>query len=404
MELVEGRSLQALLDDGQSFPLPRVLRIREQACRAFHFAHERNIVHRDIKPANLMLTADDTVKVTDFGTAKILQFGTVQQTAHVMGTPSYMSPEQVKGRVVDGRSDIFSLGVLLYEMVTGEKPFPGQNITTVIYKIVNEEPVPPRQIDPSIHAGLSAVVLKALAKEPAARYQNCRDMLEDLKNYRSLTTNDSPSSTVMLTGSPEATVATPAYRLGRSEELQTAHTARSLQARAASPSQTPAVRRTAALQPIEEPRKSSPILTIFLGLILIGVIIFGYRKIKPVFDDARQQNKVQNTAPVDKGAATAGDQPADATSAAAANENSQPSEPAASQPAKKSNPLPAKGGPNSSVTNATGFSRAAAEYKCRIEGHPSEKGFAGKLKIHGTGNTLTLSGKLRPAEHAEILR
>src|SRR2546421_11807954 len=94
-----------------------------------------------------MLTADDTVKVTDFGTAKILQFGTVAQTSHVMGTPSYMSPEQVKGRAVDGRSDIFSLGVMLYEMVTGEKPFPGQNITTVIYKIVNEDPVPPRQID-----------------------------------------------------------------------------------------------------------------------------------------------------------------------------------------------------------------------------------------------------------------
>src|SRR5258707_2386277 len=161
MELVEGKSLQALLDAGQAFPLPRVLRIMEQTCSALHFAHERNIVHRDIKPANLMLTADDTVKVTDFGTAKILQVGTVQQTAHVMGTPSYMSPEQVKGRVVDGRSDIFSLGVMLYEMVAGEKPFPGKNITTVIYKIVNEEPVPPKQVDPSIHPGISAVVMKA---------------------------------------------------------------------------------------------------------------------------------------------------------------------------------------------------------------------------------------------------
>src|SRR5260370_26964888 len=96
MELVEGKSLQSLLDGGQAFPLPRVLRIMEQACSALQFAHERNVVHRDIKPANLMLTADDTVKVTDFGTAKILQFGTVQQTAHVISTPSYMSPEQVK--------------------------------------------------------------------------------------------------------------------------------------------------------------------------------------------------------------------------------------------------------------------------------------------------------------------
>src|SRR5882724_8234792 len=209
MELVEGKSLQALLDAGQAFPLARVLRIMEQTCSALQFAHERSIVHRDIKPANLMLTADDTVKVTDFGTAKILQFGTVQQTAHVMGTPSYMSPEQVKGRVVDGRSDIFSLGVLLYEMITGEKPFPGQNITTVIYKIVNEDPVPPRTIDSSIHPGISAVILKALTKDPEYRYQSCREMLDDLKNFRSIAaTGASPQATMIsgTAGSPAATV------------------------------------------------------------------------------------------------------------------------------------------------------------------------------------------------------
>src|SRR6516165_7558378 len=161
MELVVGKSMQAIFDSGESFPVPRILRILEQTCAALQFAHERNIVHRDIKPANLMLTADDTVKVTDFGTAKILQFGTVQQTTHVMGTPSYMSPEQVKGRPVDGRTDIFSLGVVLYEMLTGEKPFPGQNITTVIYKIVHEDPVAPRELDPTLHPGLNAVILKA---------------------------------------------------------------------------------------------------------------------------------------------------------------------------------------------------------------------------------------------------
>src|SRR5262244_211171 len=196
MELVEGKSLQAMLDARQAFPLARVLRIMEQTCSALQFAHERNVVHRDVKPANLMLTADDTVKITDFGTAKILQFGSTQQTSHVMGTPSYMSPEQVKGRAVDGRSDIFSLGVMLYEMVTGEKPFPGQNITTVIYKIVNEDPVPPRTIDPMIHPGLSTVVMRALAKDPAARYQSCKEMLEDLKNYRSVTASENPSTNI----------------------------------------------------------------------------------------------------------------------------------------------------------------------------------------------------------------
>src|SRR5258705_3287539 len=266
MELVEGKSLQALLDDGHAFPLPRTLRIMEQTCSALQFAHERNVIHRDIKPANLMLTADDTVKVTDFGTAKILQFGTVQQTAHVMGTPSYMSPEQVKGRAADGRSDIFSLGVMLYEMVTGEKPFPGQNITTGIYKIVNEDPVPPRQINPSIHPGISAVIMRALEKEPDQRYQNCREMLEDLRNYRALT----PAA-----GHPDATLISP--RSGSPFPLGIAGgspqntpagnpnitpTIRSLQNRGANPTQTPVIRRTGPIAPIEEPKKNSPTLTI----------------------------------------------------------------------------------------------------------------------------------------------
>src|SRR5580704_9224639 len=194
MEFVEGRSLQTLIDSRQPFPVSRVLKLMEQVCSALDFAHQHNVVHRDIKPANLMLTPDDVVKITDFGTAKILQFGTAQ-TAHVMGTPSYMSPEQVKGKPVDGRSDIFSLGVILYELMTGEKPFPGQNITTVIYKIINEEPIPPRSLDSSIHPGLSAVITRALAKDPAARYQSCNELLSSLKNYHDMV---SPETTVRM--------------------------------------------------------------------------------------------------------------------------------------------------------------------------------------------------------------
>src|SRR5262249_43953927 len=371
-----------LLDARQSFPLPRVLRLMEQTCSALQFAHERNVVHRDIKPANLMLTPDDTVKVTDFGTAKILQFGTVQQTAHVMGTPSYMSPEQVKGRVVDGRSDIFSLGVMLYEMITGEKPFPGQNITTVIYKIVNEDPVPPRTIDPSIHSGLSAVVMKALAKEPSARYQSCREMLEDLKNYRSLAPTESPSGTVMIGGSPEATVVSPATRFIRSEDLQAANTARSLQARAATPSQTPAVRRTARLEPVEPSRKSSPVWSILLGLVLIGVIVYGYKKIKPVFDDARQQNQVQRAVEKDRAPTQPGDA-SQTTNSEKANAAADPtpeknsSEPPASV-SSVSEKKPEFAASKKSPNLAAGLSSAAAEYKRHIEEAASEKGIANK--------------------------
>jgi hypothetical protein len=409
MELVEGKSLQALLDGGHAFPLPRTLRIMEQTCSALQFAHERNVIHRDIKPANLMLTADDTVKVTDFGTAKILQFGTVQQTAHVMGTPSYMSPEQVKGRAVDGRSDIFSLGVMLYEMVTGEKPFPGQNITTVIYKIVNEDPVPPRQIDPSIHPGISAVVMKALVKEPDQRYQTCREMLEDLRNYRTIAPGGgNPQSTmVMGGGSPTATVVS-GNAGGRGltgEDQNVVATARSLNARASAPSQTPVVRRTGTIAPAPEPpKKKSVVGTIFAALLLLGVIVYGAYRIKPVFEAARELHEEQK-----KGLPASETTPANSAGNPAGAETSpQPKDSAAAASAE---PKPAESKPAEIVAEKVAprrpeisISPKAAEYKGRIEEAISEKGLSSHVKVQATGNTLTLAGKLRPAEHGALLK
>ncbi len=152
MELVNGKSLQSLLDSGEKFPLTRLLRIMEQVCSAIQFAHDHSVVHRDIKPANIMINGDDFVKITDFGTAKILEYGASQQGS-AMGTPGYMSPEQIKGKAVDGRTDIFSLGVMLYEMTTGQKPFRGADVATIFYKILNEEPVPPHQLNPGIPPG-----------------------------------------------------------------------------------------------------------------------------------------------------------------------------------------------------------------------------------------------------------
>src|SRR5208282_5307559 len=418
MELVEGKSVQALLDEGQRFSLPRVLRIMEQTCSALDFAHERHVVHRDIKPANLMLTADDTVKVTDFGTAKILQFGTVQQTAHVMGTPSYMSPEQVKGRAVDGRSDIFSLGVMLYEMITGEKPFPGQSITTVIYKIVNEEPVPPRQINPSIHPGISAVVMKALAKEPEARYQSCREMLEDLRNYRSIAPGGSPDKTMVGggPGAPNATLPLGGGGGGRNfqaEDPMTLATTRSLNARATSPTQTPAVRRTgpvAPLTPVEQPKKKSVIGSIFIALILIAVIAYGVQKLRPVIEDARQLNATQKPAENDS---TASPTPTQTTATADNGTSGSPASPAGNTvpataspdpivPEKKPAEVPVeKPAPKKSEPVV---SAQAAEYKGRIEEAISEKGLTGRAKVQAIGSTLILAGKLRPAEHGALLK
>jgi serine/threonine protein kinase len=415
MELVEGKSLQALLDGGHAFPLPRTLRIMEQTCGALQFAHERNVVHRDIKPANLMLTADDTVKVTDFGTAKILQFGTIQQTAHVMGTPSYMSPEQVKGRAVDGRSDIFSLGVMLYELVTGEKPFPGQNITTVIYKIVNEDPVPPRQIDPSIHPGISAVIMKTLQKEPDQRYQSCRELLEDLRNYRALATAgaNSQSTMVMGGGSPAATIisANPSGRGIPNDDPTVVAAARSLTARASTPGQTPALRRTGAIAPIQEPpKKKSVVGTIFVALLLLGVIVYGANKIKPVFEAARELHEAQKKEASQNSSVapgTEGPSGNPAANPASSTTSPQSGDPVGSSPAQV---VEAKSAETKPVEKAVpkksepSLSPKAAEFKGRIEEAISERGLAGHVKVQGVGNTLTVAGKLRPAEHGALLK
>ena len=419
MELVEGKSLQSLLDGGHAFPVPRVLRILEQTCSALAFAHERNVVHRDIKPANLMLTADDTVKVTDFGTAKIVQFGTVQQTTHVMGTPSYMSPEQVKGRPVDGRSDIFSLGVVLYEMLTGEKPFPGQSITTVIYKIVNEDPVPPRQLNPSIHPGLNEIVLKALAKEPEVRYQTCREMLEDLKSYRHLGATDrGPDATLISprTGPAGQLFATPTSPLRPyAEDPATAAPAHALQNRTSSPMQTPTMRRTGPVQPYQEPpRKPSTFATVLAAIFLLCVIIWGGMKLRPEWEATRQLNKAaqaqsavaptsqqplspsENDSAAERPSATSASPPATPTA-------SQPTEAAAADPPTKVPEAPAA--PVSATKkHEPALTPAAAEYKGRIEEALDENGLKGRVKVTGTGNTLTLGGKLRPAEHASLLK
>jgi eukaryotic-like serine/threonine-protein kinase len=436
MELVEGKSLQALLDGGHAFPVPRVIRILEQTCSALQFAHERNIVHRDIKPANLMLTADDTVKVTDFGTAKILQFGSVQQTAHVMGTPSYMSPEQVKGRPVDGRSDIFSLGVMLYEMLTGEKPFPGQSITTVIYKIVNEDPVPPRQINPSIHPGLNDIVLRALAKEPEVRYQSCREMLEDLRNYRALGGNERNPDATMISPRLGATLPLNAEAAGlrgaHADDPMTMATVRSLQNRASGPSQTPIVRRTGTVQPVvEPPKEKNTFATVLAALFLVCVIVYGGYRLRPEFQAARERNSSLKQDPVSQGAATQSpsgkdalvDQPVPSVtvtapttislpesnppltspSTAAPVEEPKPDtlQPAAA-PAKKAVPVTKL--PVEVKKTETTFNSDALEYKGRIEEAIADRGLSGRIQIAGTGNTLTVSGKLRPVEHAALLR
>lgn len=172
MELVDGRTLETMISGGEADELPFVGRVMRLSAAALDYAHSRDIVHRDIKPANLMITPDTRVKITDFGIARISS-SQLTQTGTVMGTPSYMSPEQVKGDPLDGRSDQFSLAVIAYEMLTGQKPFAGENLTSVMFKIVSETPIEPKALNPKIPPLVQDSVLKALSKNPADRYPAC---------------------------------------------------------------------------------------------------------------------------------------------------------------------------------------------------------------------------------------
>ena len=203
MELLAGDTLDTLLSKQRTVPLQRAIEVTRQICSALDYANAKGIVHRDIKPANIIFLPNGTVKITDFGLARTAE--AITMTGQVMGTPHYMSPEQVRGRPVDGRSDLFSVGVMLYEMVTGERPFDGQSITTIMYKIVHETPTSPRALDSSIPAGLSAVIERSMAKSPEDRFQTGAELVEALENYHRFESSSSAPSTINVP--PETVVA-----------------------------------------------------------------------------------------------------------------------------------------------------------------------------------------------------
>ncbi len=182
MQFIEGETLQDRLAVERFFDLSEIQDLFGQICAGLDYAHQHGVIHRDIKPANIMITRDGVVKLTDFGIAKVAGTG-VTSTGLVVGTPSYMSPEQALGRPLDGRSDIFSLGSILYEMMTGEMAFPGQNVTTVMYKIVHETPTPVAALQPGLDPAVEAVVSKALAKQPDQRFQTCAEFAAAVQNY-----------------------------------------------------------------------------------------------------------------------------------------------------------------------------------------------------------------------------
>lgn len=181
MQYVVGESLKEAISAGKRYSPAEVIDLMSCLCDALEFAHQNKIVHRDIKPGNILLDKQGRPYLVDFGVAR-MEMSTMTQSGTIVGTPSYMSPEQIQGARVDARADIFSLGVIIYEMLTGKRPFEGDHITTIVYKIMNEEPANIREMKRDLPEGFENIIQKALAKDPNNRYQSCKELASDLKN------------------------------------------------------------------------------------------------------------------------------------------------------------------------------------------------------------------------------
>src|SRR5262245_48730235 len=236
MEYIEGDSLDKFTKPGSLLSPRRVLEVIEQAAAALDYAHQQSIIHRDIKPANLMMLKNGVLKVTDFGLAKNPS-ANLTQAGVLLGTPSYMSPEQIQGQDLDGRSDLFSLGVVLYELLTGVRPFEGDSISTIIYRVLYEDPRPPAAHNPALPPEINAILERALDKEPDRRYQLGSDLAADLaKAFAGLppeTLSRPFPATARATGASRTPTAVTVARTGRGAPGRRGEAARGRRAPAA---------------------------------------------------------------------------------------------------------------------------------------------------------------------------
>jgi serine/threonine-protein kinase len=217
-EFLTGEDLDKLVKKREPMTLKRKLAILVDVCEGLGYAHAAGIIHRDIKPSNVRILEDGTVKLMDFGIAKsMVSQSTLTQTGITLGTASYLAPEQIRGEALDPRTDIFSLGVMAYELVTSQKPFTGDHISTVLYKIMNEQPGAPSTIVAGLPRGLDGIVLRALEKDRTRRYTSCAEVKADLGAVLA-SLGDTDASAPARVGDMDKTVATPSagYKTGTS--------------------------------------------------------------------------------------------------------------------------------------------------------------------------------------------
>jgi serine/threonine-protein kinase len=181
MEYIKGQTLKELIKSKGTLGIEHATNIAIQICYALDHAHKNHIVHRDIKSHNILIREDNSVKVTDFGIARAVSSSTITNTGNVIGSVHYFSPEQARGGYTDEKSDIYSLGVVLYEMVTGRLPFEGDSPIAVALKHIQEEPIPPAKINPRVPKSIEAIILKCMEKEVSRRYNSAAEIINDLR-------------------------------------------------------------------------------------------------------------------------------------------------------------------------------------------------------------------------------
>lgn len=260
MELLEGRSLKEYMNERGIIPSADAMEIAKKVLSAINFAHKHDIVHRDIKPHNIILTDDGEVKVTDFGIARA-GVSTMTQTGTILGTAHYLSPEQARGHDVEGTSDIYSMGIVLYEMVTGKVPFDGENPVAIALKHVHDQPVPPRELNPRVPESLQTIIAKAMAKNPESRYQSAAEMRNDI--MRAI--QGMPISTVAPSEQETLVMSAPQFSKSSNQEEKT---------RAQMPSQDRSEKSQVMREPaIPEKKRRWP--KVFAAIVVLALLAMG---------------------------------------------------------------------------------------------------------------------------------
>ncbi|MBI2689281.1 MAG: serine/threonine protein kinase [Acidobacteria bacterium] len=305
MEFVDGETLEKMLLADTPIDKQLILHILKQAAEALDYAHQRGIIHRDVKPANIMVRRDGVAKIADFGIAR-MQSHQFTQTGQILGTPNYMSPEQISGRPVDGRADQYSLAVILYEVLTGEKPFVADSLPTLLFRVVSEAPQPAPRLNPTLSAAIDEVLQRALSKSPADRFPSCSEFVRTLERA----CQNAPGWTTLVRGGglsqPTNVGPVPQHHQPAPKHIDLPHQEPAAprpaaQPAAPAPAKKPVIPPAQPVRTAQRPRTRAKqginmmaVLATALAAALVGAVAIGYKLVR---DKQQQQQQIARVDP-----------------------------------------------------------------------------------------------------------